>query len=141
MGYFQGRHVGHQAGRDTYMADSDELISVERTSVETMLTVLQRLRGVFNPDLALLKESAPGIASFCERLESGAGKLQAVLDNNSGASIALPREVVENMVARFKRFRTNFNPDSEALQATAPGVAGFTRRLEAAAETLEAALR
>ena len=120
------------------MTHSDGLISVERASVETMLTVLQRLRGVFNPDLAVLKENAPGIANFCERMESGAERLQKVLDNNSGASIALPREVVENMVARFKRFRTNFNPDSEEFQANAPGVAGFTRRLESAAAPWQA---
>ena len=123
------------------MADSNEPITVERESVETMLAVLQRLRGIFNPDLAVLKENAPGIAAFCERMDQGAERLQMVLDNSSGGSISLRREVVENMLARFKRFRNNFNPDSEELQATAPGVAGFTRRLEAAADKLEAALR
>ena len=123
------------------MADSNGRIAVERESVETMLTVLQRLRGIFNPDLAVLKENAPGIAAFAERAESGAARLQTVLDNNPGATLSLSRETAETMVARFKRFRGNFHPDSAALQEFAPGVAKFTRRLEAAIARLEAALQ
>ena len=123
------------------MGDSDGRISVERESVETMLAVLKRLRGIFNPDLAMLKENAPGIATFAERMDAGAARLQAVLDNHSGATLSLPRESVEAIVARFKRFRGNFNPDADALQERAPGVSAFVKRLEGAAAKLEAALK
>ena len=123
------------------MGDSDGRISVERESVETTLGVLKRLRGIFNPDLAVLKANAPGIAAFAERTESGAARLQAVLDNNPGEHLSLQREAAEAMVARLRRFRGNFNPDSAALQEIAPGVAGFTKRLEVAIAKLEAALR
>ena len=123
------------------MGNSEGGISVERESVETMLTVLKRLRGIFNPDLALLKENAPGMAAFAERMDTGIARLQAVLDNNSGAAFSLPRETVETMIARFKRFRGNFNPDHGALQEIAPGVAAFTKRLEDASAKLEQALQ
>ena len=123
------------------MGDSDGRISIERENVETMLTVLTRLRGIFNPDLSVLKENAPGIAAFAERTESGIARLQALLDNNAGATLSLPRETVETMVARFKRFRGNFNPDTAALQEIAPGVAGFAKRLEGATAKLKAELK
>ena len=123
------------------MGDSDGRIAVERDSVETMLAVLEKLRGIFNPDLAMLKENAPGIAAFAERMDSGATRLRVVLDNNSGATLSLPREVAETMVARFKTFRSNFNPDSAALQEIAPGVARFNKRLEDATAKLEQALQ
>ena len=123
------------------MGDSDGRIAVERESVETMLAVLKRLRGIFNPDLAALQENAPGIAAFAERMESGITRLQAVLDNFSGETLSLPREAVETMVARFQRFRGNFNPDTAALQELAPGVARFVKRLEDAAAKLEATLK
>ena len=80
------------------MGDSDGRIAVERESVETMLAVLKRLRGIFDPDLAALKENAPGIGAFAERMESGITRLQMVLDNNSEATLLLPREAVETMV-------------------------------------------
>ncbi|MCY4481577.1 MAG: hypothetical protein OXC12_01755 [Spirochaetaceae bacterium] len=122
------------------MSDSDGHVSVERESVETMLEVLKRLRGIFNSDLDLLKQNAPGIGAFAERTESGIARLQAVLDGNSGASLSLPRDVVESMIARFKRFRGNFNTDTDELQELAPGIARFVKRLEAATEKLKAAL-
>ena len=122
------------------MADSDGRVSVERESVDTMLTVLKRLRGIFNADLDVLRQNAPGIAAFAERTESGIARLQAVLDGNAGDSLSLPRDVVEAMIARFKRFRGNFNTDADELQELAPGVANFVRRLEAATEKLKAAL-
>ena len=123
------------------MGNSDGGISVERESVETMLTVFKRLRGIFNPDLALLKENAPGMAAFAERMDTGIARLQAVLDNSSGDTISLPRESAETMIARLKRFRGNFNPDRDALQEIAPGVAGFTKRLEDATAKIERALQ
>ena len=123
------------------MGDSDGRIAVERESVETMLAVLKRLRGIFNPDLATLKENAPGIGAFAERMESGITRLQMVLDNNSEATLLLPREAVETMVERFQRFRGNFNPDTAALQEHAPGVGRFVKRLEDAAAKLEATLK
>ena len=123
------------------MGDSNDRVTIERQSVETMLVVLKKLRGVFNPDLAVLKKNAPGIAAFAERTDSGIARLQAVLDNNAGSTLSLPREAVEKMLARFTRFRGNFNPDTAALQEFAPGVAGFVKRLEGATEKLDAALR
>ena len=123
------------------MGDSNGHITVERQSVETMLAVLKKLRGIFNPDLSVLKDNAPGIAAFAERTEAGIARLQAVLDNNTGETLSLPRETVEKMAARFRRFRGNFNPDSAALRELAPGVAGFVTRLEGAADKLDAALQ
>ena len=122
------------------MADSDGRISVERESVDTMLTVLKRLRGIFNADLDVLRQNAPGIAAFAERTESGIARLQAVLDGNAGDSLSLPRDVVESMIARFERFRGNFNTDADELQELAPGVANFVRRLETATEKLKGSL-
>ena len=122
------------------MANSDGRVSIERESVETMLTVLKRLRAIFNSDLDHLRQNAPGIAAFAERTESGIARLQAVLDGNSADNLSLPREAVESMVARLKRFRGNFNTDIDELQELAPGVAGFVKRLEAAAEKLKATL-
>ena len=122
------------------MADSDGRVSVERESVDTMLSVLKRSRGIFNADLDVLRQNAPGIAAFAERTESGIARLQAVLDGNAGDSLSLPRDVVESMIARFERFCGNFNTDADELQELAPGVANFVRRLEAATEKLEAAL-
>ena len=122
------------------MADSDGRVSVERESVDTMLTVLKRLRGIFNADLDVLRQNAPGIAAFAERTESGIARLRAVLDGNARDSLSLPRDIVESMIARFERFRGNFNTDADELQELAPGVANFVRRLEAATEKLEAAL-
>jgi hypothetical protein len=123
------------------MSNSEDNISVERESVETMLTVLKRLRGIFNPDLALLKENAPGMAAFAERMDTGIARLQFVLENNSEATLSMPRDAAEEMVARIKRFRGNFNPDRDALQEIAPGVAAFTKRLEDASAKLERALQ
>ena len=123
------------------MGNSDGSISVERESVETMLAALTRLRKIFNPDLSVLRENAPGMAAFAERAESGIARLKGVLDANDGATLALPREVVEALVARLKRLRGNFNPDAAELQEIAPGIAAFTKRLEGAAAKLEAALQ
>lgn len=123
------------------MSSSDGRIAVERESVETMLAVLKRLRGIFNPDLSVLRENAPGMAAFAERAEAGIERLQGVLDANDGDTLSLPREVVEALVARLRRLRGNFNPDPVALQEIAPGIAAFTKRLEAAAAKLEAALQ
>ena len=121
------------------MDNSEGSISVERESVETMLTAFKRIRGIFNPDLELLKENASGMAAFVERMETGIERLQAVLDNNSGATISLPRDAAELIAARFKRLRSNFNPDGDALQEIAPGVARFTKRLDDAIAELEQA--
>ena len=122
------------------MSDSDGRVSVERESVETMLAVLKRLRGIFNSDLDILRQNAPGIAAFAERTESGIARLQAVLDGISGDSLSLPRDTVESMIARFQKFRGNFNTDADELQELAPGIASFVKRLEAATEKLKAAL-
>lgn len=61
------------------MGNSDGRISVERESVETMLAVLTRLRGIFNPYFSVLREYAPGRAAFAERLEAASAKLEAAL--------------------------------------------------------------
>ena len=126
--------------RRSDMGDSEGRIAVERDNVETMLTILKRLRGAFNPDLSVLKENAPGIAAFCERLDLGAERLEMLLDN-TGDPIPLQRENVESMLDRLRKFRGNFNPDIAALKEHTPGVAAFAERLERATERLEAALK
>ena len=122
------------------MGDSDDRITVERDNVEVVLAIFKRLRGAFNPDLAQLKENAPGIGAFAERLEVGIERVQELLDE-SGDPLAVQREHVQSMLERVRSFRANFNPDGAALKEDNPGIGAFTDRLDRVAERLEDALK
>ena len=54
-------------------------LSVKRENVETMLERVRNFRSNFNPDSAALKENTPGIATFAERLENAADRLEDAL--------------------------------------------------------------
>ncbi len=56
-----------------------EPLSVKRENVQTMLERIRKFRANFNPDIAALKESTPGIAAFAERLEGAAERLEDAL--------------------------------------------------------------
>ena len=56
-----------------------EPLSVKRENVQTMLERIRNFRANFNPDIAALKESTPGIAAFAERLEGAAERLEDAL--------------------------------------------------------------
>ena len=122
------------------MGDSNDRITVDRENVEVVLGVFKTLRGAFNPDLAALKENAPGIAAFAERLDLGIERIQALLEMG-GDPLTVKREHVRTMLERIGKFRANFNPDSAALKENTPGIAKFAERLDRAAERLEDALK
>lgn len=122
------------------MGESEGRITVERENVEAVLAVFKALRGAFNPDLSVLEANAPGIAAFAERLDLAIERVKALLDSG-GDPLSVQRENARTMLERIRKFRSNFNPDSEALRANTPGIAVFAERLESAAERLEASLK
>ena len=64
---------------EALLASSESSMTLEREDVESMLERLNTFRLVFNPDGEALKENAPGIAVFAERLARAAERLEASL--------------------------------------------------------------
>ena len=117
-------------------------VTVTREGVESLLGAVRKIRSAFNPDAAAIKDGAPGLAAFVERLDGAAARLEALLARSdaSSDSVELDRDNAELVLAGLKRWRAAFNPDKAALKDGAPGLAAFAERLEQSAARLEAAL-
>ena len=117
-------------------------VTVTREGVESLLGAVRKIRSAFNPDATAIKDGAPGLAAFVERLDGAAARLEALLARSdaSSDSVELDRDNAELVLAGLKRWRAAFNPDKAALKDGAPGLAAFAERLEQSAARLEAAL-
>ena len=58
---------------------ASDRVEVDRDNAELALAGLKGWSGAFNPDRAALKEIAPGLAAFAERLERSAADIEAAL--------------------------------------------------------------
>lgn len=58
---------------------ASDSVEVDRDNAELALEGLKAWSVAFNPDRAALKESAPGLAAFAERLEQSAADIEAAL--------------------------------------------------------------
>ncbi len=117
-------------------------ITVSREGVESLLGAVRKIRSAFNPDGAAVRDGAPGLAAFVDRLDSSAARLEGLLERTdpASASVEVDRDNAEMVMAGLKRWRAAFNPDRAALKEGAPGLAAFAERLEKSAENIEAAL-
>ena len=117
-------------------------ITVSREGVESLLGAVRKIRSAFNPDGTAVKDGAPGLAAFVDRLDSSATRLEALLERSDPASssVEVDRDNAELVLAGLKRWRAAFNPDRAAMKEGAPGLAAFAERLEQSAEDIEAAL-
>ena len=119
-----------------------ESITLPREGVELLLGAVRKIRSAFNPDATAVKDGAPGLAAFVDRLDSSAARLEALLERSDPASgsVEVDRDNAELVLAGLKQWRAAFNPDRAALKQGAPGLAAFAERLEQSAESIEAAL-
>ena len=117
-------------------------VTFSREGVESLLGAVRKIRSAFNPDATAIKDGAPGLAAFVDRLDSSAARLETLLERSDAASgsVEVDRENAELVLAGLKRWAAAFNPDKAALKAGAPGLAAFAARLEDSAARLEAAL-
>ena len=117
-------------------------ITVSREGVESLLGAVRKIRSAFNPDTTAVRDGAPGLAAFVDRLDSSAARLEALLERSDPASgsVEVDRDNAEMVLAGLKQWRAAFNPDRAALKEGAPGLAAFAERLEQSAEDIEAAL-
>ena len=117
-------------------------ITLPREGVESLLGAVRKIRSAFNPDTTAVKDGAPGLAAFVDRLDSSAARLEALLERSDPASgsVEVDRDNAELVMAGLKRWREAFNPDRAALKAAAPGLAAFAEILEQSAKNIEAAL-
>ena len=117
-------------------------VTLTREGVESLLGAVRKIRSAFNPDATAIKDGAPGLAAFVDRLDNSAARLEALLERSdaSSASVEVDRDNAELVLAGLKRWRAAFNPDRAALEAGAPGLAAFAERLEQSAARIEAAL-
>ena len=119
-----------------------ESITLSREGVESLLGAVKKIRSAFNPDADAVKDGAPGLAAFVDRLDGAAARMEALLARSdaSSDSVEVDRDNAELVLAGLKRWRTAFNPDRAALKEGAPGLAAFAERLEQSAADIEAAL-
>ena len=117
-------------------------VTFSREGVESLLGAVRKIRSAFNPDATAIKDGAPGLAAFVDRLDSSAARLEALLERADAASgsVEVDRDNAELVLAGLKRWRAAFNPDKAALKDGAPGLAAFAERLEQSAARIEAAL-
>ena len=117
-------------------------ITVSREDVESLLGAVRKVRSAFNPDATAIKEGAPGLAAFVERLDSSAARLGALLERSDAASdsVEVDRDNAELALAGLKGWSAAFNPDKAARKEGAPGLAAFAERLEQSAADIESAL-
>lgn len=119
-----------------------ESITLPRDGVESLLGAVRKIRSAFNPDATAVKDGAPGLAAFVDRLDSSAARLEALLERSDAASgsVEVDRDNAELVLAGLMRWRAAFNPDRGALKEAAPGLAAFAELLVQSAENIEAAL-
>ena len=117
-------------------------ITVSREDVESLLGAVRKVRSAFNPDATAIKEGAPGLAAFVERLDSSAARLGALLERSDAASdsVEVDRDNAELALAGLKGWSAAFNPDKAERKEGAPGLAAFAERLEQSAADIESAL-
>ncbi len=63
----------------TFLEIGGDPLTVPRENVQSMLERLRNFRANFNPDTAALKANTPGIATFAERLDRAAERLENAL--------------------------------------------------------------
>ena len=117
-------------------------VTFSRENVESLLGAVRKIRAAFNPDATAIKDGAPGLDAFVDRLDSSAARLEALLERSDPASgsVEVDRDNAELVMAGLKRWSAAFNPDKAALKESAPGLAVFAERLEQSAARIEAAL-
>jgi hypothetical protein len=117
-------------------------VALSRDGVESLLGAVRKIRSAFNPDAGAIKEGAPGLAAFVERLDRSAARLEALLQRTDGSSgsVAVDRDNAELVLAGLRRWSAAFNPDKSVLKEGAPGLAAFAERLEQSAGRIAAAL-
>ena len=64
---------------EALLASPGSSMALESEDVESMVERLRKFRAIYNPDSEALKENAPGMAVFVERLELLTGRLEASL--------------------------------------------------------------
>jgi hypothetical protein len=119
-----------------------DTVVLSRDGVESLLGAVRKIRSAFNPDAGPIKEGAPGLAAFVERLDRSAARLEALLQRTDGSSgsVAVDRDNAELVLAGLRRWSAAFNPDKSVLKEGAPGLAAFAERLEQSAGRIAAAL-
>jgi hypothetical protein len=117
-------------------------VALSRDGVESLLGAVRKIRSAFNPDAGAIKEGAPGLAAFVERLDRSAARLEALLERTdaSSGSVEVDRDNAELVLAGLKRWGAAFNPDKSVLEESAPGLAAFAGRLEQSAGRIAGAL-